>query len=146
MRFLAAEHRYATRLDAVDEISLFKKISSTAGCVYAPLRRSACKCPQSNPSRPVCLDKACVTFRAVWMAKWQVEFFKRPHAFATFFLDGTGQVNEYGYPLVTVMIVNPATMRGIPIAHLIAGRVSAADLEFLLAFVYQQRQNWHPRL
>jgi hypothetical protein len=62
------------------------------------------------------------------MAPWQVKFSLRSHAFSLFFVDSTGQVYAYGYQLVTIMLLNPETLRGIPVVHLIAGRLSGSLL------------------
>ena len=81
------------------------------------------------------------------MSSWQHTFFTQAqHPFSTVLIDGTGQCNEYGYPLVTVMVINPMTMRGIPIAHMILGRCTEADLTDLLNMLLGIRPDWKPAL
>jgi hypothetical protein len=65
---------------------------------------------------------------------------------ALFNIDGTGQVNQYGYQLVTLMLINPRTSRGIPVAHMLVGRLTARDLQDFLTFVKTIAPAWTPRL
>ena len=50
-------------------------------------------------------------------------------------LDATGQVNMYGYHLYTLMIVNPLTRRGCPIAHSISASKNQNVTKDFLTFV-----------
>ena len=76
----------------------------------------------------------------------QIQFLSRDHPFVTLFIDATGQLNAYGYPLHTAMVINPLTMRGIPIVHMLAARSSAKDLTDMLAYVKAKVPTWNPKL
>ena len=99
LRKIEKQHKHSRQYDPSDEISFQKMLEATAGLKYHPLRKSQCTCVQANAARPVCMNTACISFRAIWMAEWQVAFLQRDHAFSTVFTDSTGQVNGYGYPL-----------------------------------------------
>lgn len=49
-------------------------------------------------------------------------------------LDATGTVCMYGYMLTTLLLVNPLTGRGVPVAHMLGGTGTADDTTTLLAF------------
>jgi hypothetical protein len=147
IRFLEQKKKQCSRFDRVDQVSLSKKVAAASGLRSAPLRISECACAQADPIRPVCMSNTCTPFRGMWMAPWQYAFFSNArHTYSTVFIDGTGQVNEYGYPLITAMVINPVTMRGIPIAHMVLGRSVAADLRDFLIFILAQRPSWKPQL
>ena len=109
------------------------------------LQKSNCKCSQ-NGLNTYCLSDRCISFVFMWMAPWQRRFFLRNHLFSTVFIDGTGQVNSYGYSLVTIMVINPENMRGIPIAHMIAARSKETLLARFLKFVKTVKPSWTPQL
>jgi len=127
--------RAGLRLDSEDEASVVKFLTTSPGMCHLPLRKAACACLQVDPRHPVCMNTACVSFRVCFMSAWQREFFNRDHPFSTILIDGTGQVNEYGYILFTAMVINPLTMRGIPISHMVLGRTTSQDVYDWLAFI-----------
>jgi hypothetical protein len=44
------------------------------------------------------------------------------------------------------MVINPTTMRGIPVSHLICAHLAQPNITFLLSFTKRQVPAWKPRL
>ena len=59
------------------------------------------------------------------------------------YLDATGQTNQYGYSLFTLMLVHPLTRRGCPIAHCISASKDSSVIYQFLIFVHKNISNLH---
>lgn len=62
------------RYDKDDQLSFDLKLQAYAklGAIAGPIQLADCKCPQADSRRPVCVNNGCQSFRAMWMASWQV--------------------------------------------------------------------------
>eukprot|EP00808_Paulinella_micropora_P002979 g12112.t1 len=98
-------------LDKDDFIATRKLLAGTAN-VKHQLRQPKCDCPRPHDKRQhdQCVNRKCFSFRSMWMAPWQKKFLEANKSKRTFFLDGTGQVNQYGYMLYTIMMISTLFM------------------------------------
>eukprot|EP00808_Paulinella_micropora_P016741 g83097.t1 len=80
----------------------------------------------------------------MWTAAWQEKYLRQNVCKRNFQLDSTGQVNQYGYTLYSLIMVSESCKKGVPIAHMVIGRMEAQVITVFLNFVRSIVPDWTP--
>eukprot|EP00808_Paulinella_micropora_P026051 g38542.t1 len=92
------------QLDHDDFTSTHKSLKEAG--VHFKLRAPACDCLRPKRQRHLCISDKCTSFRSMWIAPWQRKYLHDHTERKNFFFDATGQVNQYGYMLFTIMLIS----------------------------------------
>eukprot|EP00808_Paulinella_micropora_P025065 g68732.t1 len=151
IKMILHSHKQKTFYDLEDFTSAEKLLQDELQKDQFDLRKPECTCPRpakGSGKRWFCSNDRCVTLRCIWMAPWQIDFLRAhsenggKEACKAFGLDATGAVDQYGCRLFTFLLVNPLTMRGIPIAHMYCGRISSSDIKEFALFIKKLVSTW----
>eukprot|EP00808_Paulinella_micropora_P001961 g42899.t1 len=130
IKILLHSHKQKTFYDLVNFTSAEKLLQDKLQKDQFDLRKPECTCPR--PAKGSGKRWLCSNDRENGGKE----------ACKAFGLDATGAVDQYGCRLFTFLLVNPLTMRGIPIAHMHCGRISSSDIKEFALFIKKLVSTW----